>query len=90
MAANKKNPQENSGRFSYDGLERVMHEKARLGILTSLVGHAEVAEPLAVPLADVEAEIMAVEKSQGEMPQRPSLPKRRKVAQSAARSMAST
>lgn len=41
MAAPKRNPQENSGRFSYDGLERVMHEKARLGILTSLVGHAE-------------------------------------------------
>jgi predicted ArsR family transcriptional regulator len=28
-----------SGRFSYDGLDRVMHEKARLGILTSLVAH---------------------------------------------------
>ena len=26
-----------SGRFSYDGLERVIHEKARLGILTSLL-----------------------------------------------------
>jgi DNA-binding transcriptional ArsR family regulator len=25
--------------FSYDGLDRVMHEKARLGILTSLVAH---------------------------------------------------
>jgi len=41
MAAPRRNQQENSGRFSYDGLERVMHEKARLGILTSLVGHAE-------------------------------------------------
>ncbi len=28
-----------SGRFAYDGLERVFHEKARLGIMTSLVGH---------------------------------------------------
>jgi DNA-binding transcriptional ArsR family regulator len=28
------------GRFSYDGLERAIHEKARLGILTSLVTHA--------------------------------------------------
>jgi DNA-binding MarR family transcriptional regulator len=28
-----------SGRFAYDGLERVFHEKARLGILTSLVAH---------------------------------------------------
>ena len=26
-----------SGRFAYDGLERVFHEKARLGIMTSLV-----------------------------------------------------
>lgn len=25
--------------FSYDGLDRVIHEKARLGVLTSLVGH---------------------------------------------------
>src|ERR1700747_2200880 len=28
-----------SGRFAYEGLDRVMHEKARLGILTSLVAH---------------------------------------------------
>jgi DNA-binding MarR family transcriptional regulator len=28
-----------SGRFAYDGLERVFHEKARLSILTSLVAH---------------------------------------------------
>jgi DNA-binding MarR family transcriptional regulator len=26
-----------TGRFAYDGLERVFHEKARLGIMTSLV-----------------------------------------------------
>jgi DNA-binding transcriptional ArsR family regulator len=30
-----------SGRFAYDGLDRVMHEKARLGILTSLVTRPE-------------------------------------------------
>jgi DNA-binding MarR family transcriptional regulator len=30
-----------SGRFAYEGLERVMHEKARLGILTSLATHPE-------------------------------------------------
>jgi len=30
-----------SGRFAYEGLERVIHEKARLGILTSLVAHPE-------------------------------------------------
>lgn len=29
------------GRFSYDGLERVLHEKARLGIMTSLVTRPE-------------------------------------------------
>jgi DNA-binding transcriptional ArsR family regulator len=28
-----------SGRFAYDGLDRVIHEKARLSILTSLVAH---------------------------------------------------
>jgi DNA-binding MarR family transcriptional regulator len=28
-----------SGRFAYEGLDRVMHEKARLGVLTSLVAH---------------------------------------------------
>jgi DNA-binding MarR family transcriptional regulator len=28
-----------SGRFAYEGLERVIHEKARLGILTSLLAH---------------------------------------------------
>src|SRR5947209_13077707 len=32
---------EGSGRFAYDGLERVIHEKARLGILTSLVAHPD-------------------------------------------------
>ena len=28
-----------AGRFSYDGLERAIHEKARLGIMTSLTSH---------------------------------------------------
>lgn len=28
-----------SGRFAYDGLDRVIHEKARLSVLTSLVTH---------------------------------------------------
>jgi DNA-binding transcriptional ArsR family regulator len=27
------------GRFAYDGLDRIIHEKARLGVLTSLVAH---------------------------------------------------
>src|SRR6059058_3272427 len=30
---------ESTGRFAYEGLERVFHEKARLGIMTSLVTH---------------------------------------------------
>jgi DNA-binding MarR family transcriptional regulator len=29
----------NAGRFAYDGLDRVIHEKARLSVLTSLVAH---------------------------------------------------
>lgn len=29
------------GRFAYDGLDRVLHEKARLGILTALITHRE-------------------------------------------------
>ncbi|MDH5556728.1 MAG: transcriptional regulator [Alphaproteobacteria bacterium] len=33
-------PKSNSdARFSYDGLDRVIHEKARLGVLTSLMAH---------------------------------------------------
>jgi DNA-binding transcriptional ArsR family regulator len=28
-----------SGRFAYDGLDRIIHEKARLSVLTSLVAH---------------------------------------------------
>src|SRR6202008_940316 len=31
--------QEQSGRFAYDGLDRVIHERARLSVLTSLVAH---------------------------------------------------
>ena len=30
---------DDAGRFAYDGLDRVFHEKARLGILTSLSTH---------------------------------------------------
>lgn len=29
------------GRFSYEGLDRLLHEKARLGILASLASHRE-------------------------------------------------
>lgn len=28
-----------SGRYAYEGLDRVIHERARLGVLTSLVAH---------------------------------------------------
>ncbi|MGE5191855.1 MAG: transcriptional regulator [Deltaproteobacteria bacterium] len=41
MAGSKHEPQDNPGRFAYEGLERVMHEKARLGMLTSLMAHPE-------------------------------------------------
>ena len=32
-------PPDVAGRFAYDGLDRAIHEKARLGIMTSLVTH---------------------------------------------------
>lgn len=44
MATNEKD----AGRFSYEGLDRVIHEKARLGILTSLVAH-----PKGLPFAEL-------------------------------------
>ena len=34
-------PPAGSGRFAYEGLERAIHEKARLGIMTSLVAHPD-------------------------------------------------
>jgi DNA-binding HxlR family transcriptional regulator len=36
---NNSQKSDQSGRFAYDGLDRVIHEKARLGVLTSLVAH---------------------------------------------------
>ena len=33
----KPKPLSNEGRFAYDGLDRVIHERARLSILTSLI-----------------------------------------------------
>lgn len=39
MATSK--PERDSGRFAYEGLERAMHEKARLGMLTSLMAHPD-------------------------------------------------
>jgi DNA-binding MarR family transcriptional regulator len=37
MTSSNPKPDEATGRFAYDGLDRLIHEKARLGILTSLV-----------------------------------------------------
>jgi DNA-binding transcriptional ArsR family regulator len=42
MSGKKKSEHnEDRGRFAYEGLERVLHEKARLGIMTSLVTRPE-------------------------------------------------
>jgi len=40
MAKSKPRTADTPGRFAYDGLDRVLHEKARLGIVTSLATHA--------------------------------------------------
>jgi DNA-binding MarR family transcriptional regulator len=37
----KGSPRDQSGRYAYQGLDRVLHEKARLGIMTSLVTRHE-------------------------------------------------
>jgi DNA-binding transcriptional ArsR family regulator len=37
----KTEPADKPGRFAYEGLDRVLHEKARLGIMTSLVTRPE-------------------------------------------------
>jgi len=41
MAARDKLNASGNGRFAYEGLDRAIHEKARLGILTSLAAHPE-------------------------------------------------
>jgi DNA-binding MarR family transcriptional regulator len=48
MLESKARSGEPTGRFAYDGLERVFHEKARLGIMTSLVS-----QPRGVVFADL-------------------------------------
>ncbi len=35
----KAKAQSNEGRFAYEGLDRVIHERARLSVLTSLITH---------------------------------------------------
>ena len=37
----KKNLETKAGRYAYEGLDRIMHEKARLGILTTLLARPE-------------------------------------------------
>ena len=46
--ANKNKKTDSVGRFAYEGIERVLHEKARLSIMTSLVTH-----PAGVLFADL-------------------------------------
>src|SRR5262245_46253788 len=41
MSRNKSKRDETTGRFAYEGLDRVIHERARLSILTSLVTRPE-------------------------------------------------
>ncbi len=41
MTKNKVKPTDGAGRFAYEGLERLIHEKARLGIVTSLATHPQ-------------------------------------------------
>jgi DNA-binding MarR family transcriptional regulator len=41
MARAKTKRDESTGRFAYEGLDRVIHERARLSILTSLVTHPD-------------------------------------------------
>jgi DNA-binding MarR family transcriptional regulator len=41
MSRNDPVAKRTSGRFAYDGLERVIHEKARLGVLSSLAAHPD-------------------------------------------------
>lgn len=40
MSSQQRQPK-TEGRFAYEGLERIFHERARLSILASLVNHAE-------------------------------------------------
>jgi DNA-binding MarR family transcriptional regulator len=41
MAKSKIKAPDHPGRFAYEGLDRVIHEKARLGIVTSLATHSQ-------------------------------------------------
>jgi DNA-binding MarR family transcriptional regulator len=41
MSNHKTKPPDHAGRFAYEGLDRIIHEKARLGIVTSLATHPQ-------------------------------------------------
>ena len=41
MAKPSKKKSAGAGRFAYEGLDRVIHERARLGVLTSLLAHPQ-------------------------------------------------
>jgi DNA-binding transcriptional ArsR family regulator len=41
MSVDQFNDDSAGGRYAYEGLDRVLHEKARLGILTCLVSHPQ-------------------------------------------------
>ena len=43
MKSNKQSPEERAsdGRFAYEGLDRIIHERARLSVLTSLITNAK-------------------------------------------------
>lgn len=41
MADNTKAPDDAAGRFAYEGLDPVLHSKARIGILTALATHPD-------------------------------------------------
>jgi hypothetical protein len=41
MSKKRESASATEGRFAYDGLDRSLHEKARLGIMTSLLARPE-------------------------------------------------
>jgi DNA-binding MarR family transcriptional regulator len=41
MSRNNEIPKRATGRFAYEGLDRLIHERSRLGILASLVAHPD-------------------------------------------------
>src|SRR5580704_13779505 len=41
MSGNETPPKRTSGRFAYEGLERIIHEKARLSVLSSLAANPD-------------------------------------------------